>query len=83
MICDLDARFTAPDGHADYDVADLAPRQLLQRTLARLQAAGYQARVAPELEFFLVHPERDAHGDAEQDLDIEVLQETHGGVRQG
>ena len=24
-----------------------------------------------------------AHGDAEQDLDIEVLQETHSGVRQG
>jgi len=62
VICDLDARFSAADGHADYDVADLSPRQLLQRTLARLLAAGYQARVAPELEFFLVHPEPDAQG---------------------
>jgi glutamine synthetase len=62
VICDLDARFTAADGHADYDVAELSPRQLLQRTLARLQAAGYQALVAPELEFFLVHPERNGQG---------------------
>ena len=62
VICDLDARFSAADGHADYAVADLAPRQLLQRTLARLQDAGYQALVAPELEFFLVHPERNAQG---------------------
>ena len=62
VICDLDAPLTAPDGHAELDVADLAPRQLLVRTIARLQAAGYQARVAPELEFFLVHPERGADG---------------------
>jgi glutamine synthetase len=62
VICDLDARFTAADGHADYDVAELSPRQLLQSTLARLQAAGYQALVAPELEFFLVHPERNGQG---------------------
>jgi len=62
VICDAQARFNATDGHADYEMAELSPRQLLQRTLARLQAAGYQALVAPELEFFLVHPERDAHG---------------------
>ena len=62
VICDLDARFSAADGHADYEVADLAPRQLLKRTLARLNDAGYQALVAPELEFFLVHPERNAQG---------------------
>lgn len=62
VICDLDARFTAADGHADYEVAYLSPRQLLKRTLTRLQEAGYQALVAPELEFFLVHPERDAQG---------------------
>ena len=62
VICNLDARFSAADGHADYAVADLAPRQLLQRTLARLQDAGYRALVAPELEFFLVHPERNAQG---------------------
>jgi len=62
VICDAQARFKAADGHAEYEMAELSPRQLLQRTLARLQAAGYQAWVAPELEFFLVHPERDAHG---------------------
>ncbi len=62
VVCDLDARFRAADGHADYAVADLSPRQLLARTLARLQDAGYRALVAPELEFFLVHPARDAQG---------------------
>jgi glutamine synthetase len=62
VVCNLDARFAAADGHADYDVAELSPRQLLQRTLARLEDAGYQALVAPELEFFLVHPERNAQG---------------------
>ena len=62
VICDLEARFSAADGRADYDVAELAPRQLLQRNLARLEDAGYQALVAPELEFFLVHPERNAQG---------------------
>jgi glutamine synthetase len=62
VICDLDARFAAADGQANYEVAALSPRQLLQRALARLQDAGYQAQVAPELEFFLVHPERNAQG---------------------
>ena len=62
VVCDAQARFTAADGHADYDMAELSPRQLLQCTVARLRAAGYQALVAPELEFFLVHPERDAQG---------------------
>ena len=62
VVCNLDARFASADGHADYDVAALSPRQLLQRTLALLEDAGYQALVAPELEFFLVHPERNAQG---------------------
>ena len=62
VICNVEARFVAADGHATYEVADLSPRQLLQRTLGRLTAAGYQALVAPELEFFLVHPQRDAQG---------------------
>lgn len=62
LICDLEASFTAADGHCQYQVAELSPRQLLKRVLARLQAAGYRARVAPELEFFLVHPQRAADG---------------------
>lgn len=62
VICNVEARFVAADGHATYEVANLSPRQILQRTLDRLKVAGYQALVAPELEFFLVHPERDAQG---------------------
>ena len=62
LICDIEARFSRADGQGELEVAELSPRQLLKRTLARLQAAGYQARVAPELEFFLVHPQRDAAG---------------------
>lgn len=62
VICDIEARFTAADGRREIDVAALSPRQLLKRTLARLAAAGYHARVAPELEFFLVHPQRTADG---------------------
>ncbi|MBF7729010.1 glutamine synthetase family protein [Pseudomonas sp. N040] len=62
IICDIEARFTAADGQHQVDVAQLSPRQLLKRVLERLAAAGYRARVAPELEFFLVHPQRDACG---------------------
>ncbi|MFZ2319115.1 MAG: glutamine synthetase family protein, partial [Pseudomonas sp.] len=62
VICDIEASFTAADGHCQYEVAELSPRQLLKRVLARLKAAGYTAKVAPELEFFLVHPQRGADG---------------------
>ncbi|MDO8697320.1 MAG: glutamine synthetase family protein [Pseudomonas sp.] len=62
VICDLEARFTAADGSREIDVADLSPRQILKRVLARLDAAGYRAKVAPELEFFLVHRQRDTAG---------------------
>ena len=62
IICDIEARFTAADGSREIDVAALSPRQLLKQTLARLAAAGLRARVAPELEFFLVHPQRNAEG---------------------
>lgn len=62
VICDLAARFTAADGSREIEVADLSPRQILKQVLARLQAAGYRAKVAPELEFFLLHRERDAAG---------------------
>jgi len=62
VICDIEASFTAADGHCQYEVAELSPRQILKRVLARLKAAGYTAKVAPELEFFLVHPQRAADG---------------------
>lgn len=62
LICDLEGRFAAPGGGAEVDVAALAPRTLLQDEIARLAALGFSARVAPELEFFLVHEQRDEAG---------------------
>lgn len=62
ILCDIEARFTAADGQRQVNVAELAPRQLLKQMLNRLAAAGYRARVAPELEFFLVHEQRNADG---------------------
>jgi glutamine synthetase len=62
LICNLEAYFRTPDGSRELDVAALSPRQLLQNNLQRLAKAGYQARVAPELEFFLVHAQRHADG---------------------
>ena len=37
-----------------YDASELSPRAALRRVTERLAAAGFRARVAPELEFFLV-----------------------------
>lgn len=62
LICDVAGRFPAPDGAHEIDVATLAPRALLREEIARLDACGLRARVAPELEFFLVHDQRDANG---------------------
>ena len=62
IICDIEARFLAADGLREVNVAELSPRQLLKQMLYRLASAGYRARVAPELEFFLVHPQRAADG---------------------
>lgn len=66
VLCDGEAVFATPDGNGVVNVADLAPRAALKKTLARLEAAGYRATVAPELEFFLVRTEGDqilpAHG---------------------
>ena len=56
VICDIEASFTAADGHCQYEVAELSPRQLLKRVLARLKAAGYTAKGAPALEFLLGDP---------------------------
>jgi glutamine synthetase len=69
ILCDIEARFPAADGQREVNVAELSPRQLLKQMLNRLSAAGYRARVAPELEFFLVHAERNAEG---------ALQVAHG-----
>lgn len=57
VICDVHGRVPSPRGDgAEVDLAGLAPRTLLQRALALLAAQGWQARVAPELEFFLFAP---------------------------
>ena len=62
ILCDIEARFMAADGRREVNVAELSPRQLLKQMLNRLSSAGYRARVAPELEFFLIHPERNVDG---------------------
>jgi glutamine synthetase len=62
ILCDIEGRFTGADGEREVNVAELSPRQLLKQTLNRLAAAGYRARVAPELEFFLVHEQLAADG---------------------
>lgn len=66
VLCDVHGSITAPDG-LPYDIADVAPRQLLKRQITKLTEAGFKAIVAPELEVFLVLKNNDgslkpAHG---------------------
>ena len=56
VICDLQGRVASPLGAGEVDLAGLGPRTLLKRALALLDAQGWQATVAPELEFFLFAP---------------------------
>ncbi len=58
VLCDLHGPVNPPDG-LHYDIADIAPRQMLKRTLKDLAAAGLTAKVAPELELFLVRKNPD------------------------
>lgn len=53
VICDVAGTFTTPKG-IEVDAASLTPRGILKRVLQRLHKHGFVARVAPELEFFLV-----------------------------
>lgn len=53
VLCDLTGTFRTPQGRT-VDAASLAPRGILKRVLGRLREHGLVARVAPELEFFLV-----------------------------
>lgn len=53
VICDVVGTFTTPQ-EITVDAASLTPRGILKRVLQRLQQHGFSARVAPELEFFLV-----------------------------
>ena len=54
VICDsVGVLNTAANGDA-ITAADLSPRAALRQVLARYEAAGLQATVAPELEFFLL-----------------------------
>lgn len=66
VLCDVHGPVTAPDGVV-YNIADVAPRTLLKRQIAKLKEAGFSAIVAPELEIFLVCKNADgslkpAHG---------------------
>jgi len=59
VICEPSGPLPAPRYGRHIDAAELSPRAALRRILERLDAAGYRAVVAPELEFFLV--ERASH----------------------
>jgi len=45
--------------HADGSPVEASPRQVLRRVLARYAERGWRPVVAPELEFYLVKPNRD------------------------
>lgn len=53
VICEPHGRLRAERSGREYDASDLSPRVVLRRVLQRLDAAGFSARVAPELEFSL------------------------------
>lgn len=54
VICEPHGALRAEVSGRCFDANDLSPRAALRRTLDRLHAAGIAARVAPELELFLV-----------------------------
>ncbi len=53
VICEPRGHLRAEVSGREFDAADLSPRVALRRVLQRLEAAGFSARVAPELEFYL------------------------------
>lgn len=55
VICEPCGTLAHDDGRV-LDAAALSPRAALRAVLARLDAEGLQARVAPELELFLLQP---------------------------
>lgn len=56
VVCEVHGRVASPLGGGELDLAGLGPRTLLKRALAQLDARGWRATVAPELEFFLFAP---------------------------
>ena len=46
--------------HSDGKEVDIAPRYVLQHVIALFRARGWEPIIAPELEFYLVHPNTDA-----------------------
>lgn len=53
VLCEPYGHLRAEISGIEYDANLLSPRGTLRRVLARLEQAGYSARVAPELEFYL------------------------------
>jgi len=62
VLCEPVGPLRGRSRDAAYCASELSPRAALRRVLARLDAAGFAARVAPELELFLVD-RREADGE--------------------
>jgi glutamine synthetase len=54
VLCEPQGPITGTKYAAPYDASLLSPRVALRRVLARLEASGFTALAAPELEFFLL-----------------------------
>ncbi len=55
-ICEPHGPLVTRTGGHSIDANELSPRAALRRVLRQLEASGFRATVAPELEFFLLHP---------------------------
>jgi glutamine synthetase len=62
VICEPTGPLWSERHQRHVDAAEFSPRAALRRVLARLDAAGLQATVAPELELFLVDRREAADG---------------------
>ncbi|BDI05192.1 glutamine synthetase family protein [Sphaerotilus microaerophilus] len=60
VLCEPGGRWWSEHHAREVDASELCPRSALRRVLARFEAEGLTARVAPELEFFLL--QRDEAG---------------------
>ncbi len=57
--------------HDTHDAVPVSPRAILKRQIARLEAMGYEAMVASELEFFMFQESfEEAHGKGYRDLHL-------------
>lgn len=62
VLCEPAGRWHSPRYGREVDAAELSPRAALRRVLAACAAEGLDARVAPELELFLLQRDDSAAG---------------------